>query len=442
MLAVSAEAASAAIAFADLKGGLEGSRLGPVRFVGSAGEVNHVTVKHDSAGLRFVDSANRVDARGDCEQIDVHTAWCPYSDSGEMRVRLGDRDDKATVDLPGFIPVTGGRGDDVLVGLSSGDALVGGDGDDTLRGGPGGDYLTGGPGRDRLFGGRGDDGFSDGETDAQAAPDVYVGGKSERSVHRDTGDALAYSERDADLRIDLASAETTSEDRIVGLESVSGGSGDDQLFGDDGENSLTGGPGADEIHGRGGSDSVTGLSGQDQLYGDDGADVVWGHGGRDILVGGAGDDGVVSAEERGGGRPDELVCGDGEDWVRTDGLDTLTADCEGVSAFSNALTTLVPPRIANDSAEFTVRCSSSCTGTISVQGTDGQQFGVAQFEIPVPDESAEVLVRVALNADGVAAIQAHTMVRVDIIPTQPTDAAPGGYRILLESGPSGPALVL
>jgi hypothetical protein len=63
VLAASAGAASAAIAFADLKGGPEGSRLGPVRLVGSAGEANHVTVTDDIGGLRFVDSANPVNAR-------------------------------------------------------------------------------------------------------------------------------------------------------------------------------------------------------------------------------------------------------------------------------------------------------------------------------------------------------------------------------------------
>jgi Ca2+-binding RTX toxin-like protein len=53
--------------------------------------------------------------------------------------------------------VTGGAGDDFLVGSTGDNHLVGGAGDDVLYGEFGTDKLTGGLGSDELYGGYGDD---------------------------------------------------------------------------------------------------------------------------------------------------------------------------------------------------------------------------------------------------------------------------------------------
>ncbi|BEV43880.1 hypothetical protein CRBSH125_00630 [Afipia carboxidovorans] len=55
------------------------------------------------------------------------------------------------------VSISGGGGDDILIGTSYGDTLNGGIGDDILRGGGGHDTLIGGDGADTLLGGAGAD---------------------------------------------------------------------------------------------------------------------------------------------------------------------------------------------------------------------------------------------------------------------------------------------
>lgn len=55
------------------------------------------------------------------------------------------------------------HGDDVLTGGDGNDLILGDGGDDSLSGGPGDDALLGGPGNDRLLGGSGDDALSGGD---------------------------------------------------------------------------------------------------------------------------------------------------------------------------------------------------------------------------------------------------------------------------------------
>src|SRR5262249_6542981 len=67
--------------------------------------------------------------------------------------------------------VTGGSGDDVLVGDASNNVLMGGAGNDVLLGGAGSDTLRGGDGRDLLVGG------TDADTlDGGADDDILIGG--------------------------------------------------------------------------------------------------------------------------------------------------------------------------------------------------------------------------------------------------------------------------
>ena len=84
-----------------------------------------------------------------------------YADrAGPVRVTLdaiaddgadGERDDVRTEN------VTGGEGDDVLIGDGAANRLNAGAGENELRGAGGRDRLLGGPDRDTLDGGPGDD---------------------------------------------------------------------------------------------------------------------------------------------------------------------------------------------------------------------------------------------------------------------------------------------
>lgn len=145
----------------------------------------------------------------------------------------------------------GGR--DTISGLGGNDILVGGNGDDLLYGGPGDDQLIGGLGADRMDGGTGID-------------------------------LVSYADRAAPVTVTLAPTTTTGpgddgeageRDRAdISIEQVVGGSGNDDLTGDDSANALTGGDGNDRLTGAGGADQLRGGPGNDTLVGGAGVDDV------------------------------------------------------------------------------------------------------------------------------------------------------------------------
>lgn len=424
-------AAPAAVVDADVET-RQGTRFGKVTFTAAAGERNRLRITRGRLGFVFRDSANRVRARGDCRQVDRHTATCPRTeDIGEVRLRGGD--DRA-VDRAGLLDVRGGAGDDVLSG-SVGVVLHGDAGDDVLRGGKGTDELTGGPGRDRLDGRRGDDRLADGERDGQAARDVFVGGPSVDSAGPDRGDSLSYATRRRALRIDLGRRETSTEDAIRGLETLIGGRGGDRLTGDGDDNQLEGGPGDDLLRGGRGQDIPQGGRGDDRVYGGEDGDVVWGDEGEDRLFGGDGADLLIGLEDRGAKRADDLRCGTGGDDARTDPGDTLTAACEQVSVFSGGVFLAPVPAIAAGSAEFRLRCSGDpggCSGTLSLTGPGGEDFGQTRFALAPGATDAPV--RVALTPAGSEQIGRGAIVQVDLVSDRPPELEePGGYRVRLQA---------
>jgi hypothetical protein len=158
----------------------------------------------------------------------------------------------------------GGLGNDTLNGGPGRDTLRGRDGDDTLNGHGDADVLVGGNDTDRLFGGPGP---SD-DLDGGPGPDLLDGGPNRL-------DAVRYSSRHADVRVDLAAAgavhgEPGEADTIVGIEDVFGGQGDDVILGDQLDNIILGKGGDDFIRGRAGADALLGNAGNDILFGNDG----------------------------------------------------------------------------------------------------------------------------------------------------------------------------
>ena len=170
--------------------------------------------------------------------------------------------------IAGIENVTGGTGGDTLTGDGNANALLGGGGNDILNGGLGNDVLNGGAGIDTAS-------FA-GETDALFVD--LVAGTSRRGL-----------------------AANPIEDTLVGIENVSGGSGNDTISGTGAANSLDGGAGDDTLLGLGGIDILTGGLGNDTLIGGAGNDVLNGGlgndtfsytfgDGADTVAGGAGTD--------------------------------------------------------------------------------------------------------------------------------------------------------
>jgi len=77
---------------------------------------------------------------------------------------------------------------------------------------------------------------------------------------------------------------------------ISGGEGDDSLFGGAENDRIDGGEGNDSIKGNAGDDSLTGADGNDTVYGQAGNDFVQGGAGDDKLVGGDGNDSILGNE--------------------------------------------------------------------------------------------------------------------------------------------------
>ncbi|NKD78094.1 calcium-binding protein, partial [Haematospirillum sp. H1815] len=206
-----------------------------------------------------------------------------YSNTDKpVKVTLRDAED-ATVYVDGVAEDTlrnienvyGGSGNDELTGDDKDNSLYGEGGKDTLTGGAGNDTLTGGAGDDTLTGGAGDDTLNGGDGRDMAS---YLGQRAPVKVTlRGAEDVTVY-------------VNGVAEDTLRNIENVTGGSGDDTLYGDDKDNKLIGGDGNDTLDGSAGNDTLDGSYGNDTLYGRDGSDYLYGGDGNDTLDGGDGND--------------------------------------------------------------------------------------------------------------------------------------------------------
>ena len=161
--------------------------------------------------------------------------------------------------------VTGGNGNDSLVGTGSADKIYGYDGDDQLFGGAGNDSLYGGNDDDTLQGGAGRDSLDGGSG-------------------IDTAD---YSTSGAGVSVNLgtgaASGGDAAGDRFKSIENLIGSDYADTLTGTSGSNTLAGGAGNDQLYGGSGSDVLYGGDGDDTLNGGADADTLDGGAGNDLL---------------------------------------------------------------------------------------------------------------------------------------------------------------
>ncbi len=176
----------------------------------------------------------------------------------------------------------GGSGQDSLYGLGANDVLQGGDGNDNLFGGDASDTLDGGSGADLLDGG--EDGFGFRSVDyadySSAQSLIYV---------RIDGAAGSYGDSVGDV--------------FISIEGLIGSAFNDVLIGNNNQNDyyylsnfyqenysppifisnrISGGGGNDLIYGLGGADVLEGGTGNDSLYGGEGGDGLDGGDGFDL----------------------------------------------------------------------------------------------------------------------------------------------------------------
>lgn len=225
--------------------------------VTGGGNDDHITVKRSGDWVTVTDTAG-VGLRG---QGTVHGNTVRLHVTGPLdavNVDGGDGNDRIQVQgMPAHAPVTlsGGNGNDVLIGGKENDVLNDGAGNDVLRGGGGADGLTNSQGRDRLHGGAGADLLVSSSIDRG---DVLDGGKGLDNVSfAQVGHDFAVKARIGGTarRIDANGKAHGPAARITGsADDLEGTEENDVLIGDGKENHLLGRGGADSLYGRGGDD--------------------------------------------------------------------------------------------------------------------------------------------------------------------------------------------
>lgn len=159
-----------------------------------------------------------------------------------------------------FHNVSGGSGNDTLVGLTGennlmmglvgNDKLLGANFDDSILGGAGNDFLDGRGGFDTLVGGLGNDSYV-----------FRAGGRVKIIENANEGTDLVYT----DYSISLADSQNVENLILTGANNVDG-------YGNSLNNSIRGNAAANTLFGYAGNDVLNGFGGQDSLFGGAGND--------------------------------------------------------------------------------------------------------------------------------------------------------------------------
>ena len=244
-------------------------------------------------------NANLTDAGSGCQDQGADTFSC--SDVEALRILPGGMGDEVNNfngagDAPADVPMT-------VEGGAGGDFVWAGPNSDDLRGGPGNDTLNGNAGNDTLDGGFESD-YLDGGAD---------------------GDVVTYAARTEPIEVDFTvpgiqphqngsfnDGPPGARDHIRAVETVIGGSGNDN---------MRAGTDAVTFRGGAGNDTLTGSPGAETLIGGDGADTVDPLGGPDTVLAGDGADNVEARD----GAVDIVDCGPDSDTANADSIDDVTA---------------------------------------------------------------------------------------------------------------------
>lgn len=284
-----------------------------VQYKAANGKQNSVVLTRSGNTITIDDRVAITPGKG-CKAVkgDKTKVTCtPSKAPTRVRVYTYDRND-TVINRTGLgMTADGGTGNDKLYGGPRADSLQGGTGADRLHGAGGNDSLNGDEGNDRLWGGDGDD-----SVDGGPGNDALAGEKGHDALLGMAGDDREYggpgadkfyqSQESSGSDADLFSG-GADEDEVVYITRAKAIRADnDGVTGDDGAAGEHDSIGVDveNIVGGEGDDWIAGNSARNVLTGWTGNDVLAGGGGADALIGGAGQDRLY------GGPGDDGLSGD------------------------------------------------------------------------------------------------------------------------------------
>jgi Ca2+-binding RTX toxin-like protein len=248
-LMVSSLTVTAAVVQVDIRG----VETGTMTITGGA-NTDSISVQGPAAPADFVgvlnvttgDGGDALTVRGNVQQVHDSSA----GDTGA---------DRYVIEAPAITgDLAPAGGNDVVVSDAPALVLNGDDGDDTLTGpGP----LNGGPGNDTLN---------------PTTPTTAVDGGANTPAG---ADRVSYERVSTPLTLAYdgsgSAVSVNGTPRVVGIEELVGGAGNDAMIGDGNTNVMSGGTGDDTIDGRGGIDDLDGGPGSDTVsYASESAAVV------------------------------------------------------------------------------------------------------------------------------------------------------------------------
>ncbi len=201
------------------------------------------------------------------------------------------------------VTITGTKNADIIdcSGASTGGYTIsGGGGNDIIIGSAFADIISGGASNDNINGGGGDDILCGGVCDSPAAslgvydspavsPLVRFAAPGSVMFVRGGVEGLGPQFHAAHPPCEAHNKNDPGCDSGGGND-TKGGSGNDIIDGGEGNDTIIGGSGDDILHGGPGNDILNGGNHSDMLYGDEGDDILHGSHHNDTLDGGAGND--------------------------------------------------------------------------------------------------------------------------------------------------------
>jgi Ca2+-binding RTX toxin-like protein len=384
--------ADARSAYGAVAGQNFGEGGGSLVYAADPGEANRLTISREGDRVVFTDPGAAIRPGHGCTADTTNRVSCDRRPLIDVRLEDGDDEASSTGDVSEphdtHILLNGDQGDDTLHGSADVSSLDGGAGRDVLAGGPGTTFIQAAdilwlgefdalpalaPARDEVTCAAPNPGTL--PTDVDAGPDDVVSaacgpvatyGTDVIDV-RGTEGPDRIGERIGPTRIEALGGDDIvtggvradggpGNDRMLGAGLQLGGPGDDRM--DVGARGIKGG----RIAGQDGNDFITGADGPDSLTGGAGRDRISGRGGNDTIR--------VRDGER-----DLVRCGDGQDSVSADRIDTIGRDCERTSRAASAGAASQPSRAPAGARARPGGCEPHTSGaTILTHTQDGVVF--------------------------------------------------------------------